>query len=297
MEARRRLILHLVAAYDVPSSVLQWSYLPADARVADGVLPPAIASFLDVELCSPAEPVSVGVALARRLNLQRIASVDDHVDDEVGLATGLNGRLAAELEGTRAFAELRGSSYFEDAQRLLPDAAETGDLMALYLELNSPAHLNKDVAAQWHLFYRTRLKSNLDRARAALWEARNLNIASRIRQAAAVHSGGRVLVVIGAAHKPFLDQYLGQMMDVEVVQLSEVLQQGKRGHRTERRVARVATAHAPTAAWSCGLLTTGLQRQSGRPDEVLVQTPGCKELGTAKQGNAVHERRWGRSVR
>ena len=223
-EARRSLTVRLLAAYDLPSSLLQWSYLSAEDRVSDSVLPRAIADSLTHRLNSPDEVVAIGVALARRLNLQTIASIDDHVDDEVGLSTGLNEALARELEQNAAFAELRSSPYFEEAQRRLPDAAATDDLLSLYLWINSSDHLNEDVEAQWHLFYRTRLDSRLDRARAALWEARNLNIASRIRQTSAFHSGGRVLVLIGTAHKPFLDQYLSQMMDVDVVQLVRILE-------------------------------------------------------------------------
>lgn len=223
-EARRLLTLRLLAAYDLASSLLQWSYLSAEDRVSDGVVSREIADFLSRRLNSNNERVTIGVALARRLNLQMLASIDDHVDDEVGLATGLNEELMREVEGTAAFAEFRNSSYFEEAERLLSDAAATGDLQSLYLRINSPDYLNKDVEAQWHLFYRTRLESQLDRARAALWEARNLSIASQIRQASAFHSGGHVLVVIGAAHKPFLDQYLGQMMDVDVVQLAAILE-------------------------------------------------------------------------
>jgi pheromone shutdown protein TraB len=93
--------------------------------------------------------------------------------------------------------------------------------------------LNEDVSKQWHLFFRTELPSKIDRARVALWEARNLNIAGRIRAASAWHPGGRVLVVIGAAHKPFLDLYLAQMMDIQVVQLGDVLPL-TRGGRTGR---------------------------------------------------------------
>ncbi len=235
-DARRSLSLHLLAAYDLPSAVLQWSYLPEAARVPEAPGPPDLAEFLGRRLRNPDEIVSIGVALARRLDLQKIASIDDHVDDEIGLATGLNERLAAELQGTAAFGELGESSYFKDARQRLPAAAATGDLLPLYLEINSPDHLDDDVAAQWHLFYRTRLESRLDRARAALWEARNLSIASRIRLASAFHAGGRVLVVIGAGHKPFLDQYLGLMMDVEVVQLSDV---PKRAVRDMRRAVPV----------------------------------------------------------
>ena len=182
-----------------------------------------IAQFLSHRLRSPNEITAIGAALARRLNLQSLASIDDHVDDEVGIQTGLNEALMGPLMETPAFAALKNSGYFDSAQRRLPDAVASGDLLPLYLLINSPDHLNADVDAQWHLFYRTHLGSGLDRARAAFWEARNLNIASRIRAAAAFKPGSRVLVVIGAGHKPFLDRYLGQMMDVEIVQLADLV--------------------------------------------------------------------------
>jgi len=194
---------------------------------------PPIAGFLSRRLESPDEIVSIGVAVAHRRGLNRLLSVDDHVDDEVGLKTGLNGTLMRELEGNPAYAELVASWYIQEAQRRLPEAAKQGDLLPLYVRMNSPDYLNEDVSKQWHLFFRTELPSKIDRARVALWEARNLNIAGRIRAASAWHPRGRVLVVIGAAHKPFLDRYVAQMMDIEVVQLGDALRL-KRGGRTER---------------------------------------------------------------
>lgn len=240
-EARRSLCLHLLAAYDLPSALVQWSYLPVAARLPVAGVSPAVAEFLNRSVSGSNEITSIGVALARRLDLQTIASIDDHVDDEVGIATGMNEVLAEELAGTAAFQELAGSSYIREAGERLPAAAATGDLLALYQEINSPEHLSADVAAQWHLFYRTRLQSGLDRARAALWEARNQNIASRIRQASAFRAGDRVLVVIGAAHKPFLDQYLGLMMDVEVLQLAEVVKRAGRVPQGDVRDTHGAT--------------------------------------------------------
>jgi hypothetical protein len=222
-ERRRLQAMQSLAAYDVPSALVQWSYLAAEDRVADGMVPDPVVRLLGERLNSANEIVSIGVALAHRVDLQRLASIDDHVDDEVGLATELNDALMRELEGNPAYQDLVSSSYFEEAQQRLPDAAATGDLLPLYLTINSADYLRADLAAQWHLFYRTRLESKLDRARAALWEARNLNIASRIREESAFHAGGRILVLIGAAHKLFLDQYMRQMMDVEVVQLTDLL--------------------------------------------------------------------------
>ena len=84
--------------------------------------------------------------------------------------------------------------------------------------MNSAEHGEADVDAQWGLFLRTHLESGLDRSRLALWEVRNLNIASHVRRASAHSPGGRVLVVIGAGHKPFLDDLLGRMADVEIIE-------------------------------------------------------------------------------
>lgn len=231
--ARRSLALHFLAAYDLPSALLQWAYLSDEHRGADGAMTAPIASFLSLRLTSPDEIVSIGIAVARRRGLNQLFSVDDHVDDEIGLTTGLNETLGRELQGTPAYAELVASSYIHEAQRRLPEAAMQGDLLPMYMRINSPDFLNEDVSRQWHLFFRTELPSKTDRVRVALWEARNLNIAGRIRAASAWHPGGRVLVVIGAAHKPFLDRYCAQMMDVDVVHLGDVLRPRESG-RTRR---------------------------------------------------------------
>ena len=100
---------------------------------------------------------------------------------------------------------------------------ESGDLLPYYLFLNSSTEYGMpDVDAQFHLFFRTRLPSGLDRSRSALWELRNLNITGHIRRITALKPGKRTLVIIGAGHKPFLDLYLSQMMDVRVVQLGDI---------------------------------------------------------------------------
>lgn len=65
--------------------------------------------------------------------------------------------------------------------------------------------------------------SGHDRARAALWDARNLNMAARLRAATALEPGQRILLIVGVGHKPSLDSYLDQMMDVEVIQLASII--------------------------------------------------------------------------
>jgi hypothetical protein len=79
------------------------------------------------------------------------------------------------------------------------------------------AFATADVDAQWGVFLRTHFESGSDRSRLGLWENRNLTIAARIRGVAALHPGGRVLVIYGAAHKPFLEAYLSKMADLRLV--------------------------------------------------------------------------------
>ena len=52
------------------------------------------------------------------------------------------------------------------------------------------------------------------RVRMAEWGTRNLRMAAHIREASADAVGGRVLTLVGAAHKPWLDAYLDMMIDM-----------------------------------------------------------------------------------
>jgi hypothetical protein len=62
------------------------------------------------------------------------------------------------------------------------------------------------------------------RVRMAEWETRNLRQVAHIREAMADVPGRRVLVIVGSAHKPWFDAYLGMMVDVQVVDALKVLE-------------------------------------------------------------------------
>jgi hypothetical protein len=55
------------------------------------------------------------------------------------------------------------------------------------------------------------------------WETRNLRMAANIREALGWRPGSRMLVIVGASHKGYLDRYLGQMRDVEIEDAAAVL--------------------------------------------------------------------------
>ncbi|MHC5111014.1 MAG: DUF5694 domain-containing protein [Planctomycetota bacterium] len=218
---RLQAALLLAAAYDLTSAALQWSYLPPERRVPDEAFPEDVADGLTKTLAARNEASIIGVALARRLQLQRVYGVDDQSDALFQLERGqeLMGGLASSPEHKK----LQESILFKELPVRIQKASKTEDLLGLYRWINSPEYGKADVDAQWHIFLRTRLPSNLDRRRIAVWEMRNLAIAGNIRRVSPSEPGKRVLVIIGASHKAFLDAYLHQMMDVDVVRATDVL--------------------------------------------------------------------------
>lgn len=219
--ARLRLVPLLVAALDWNSAVLQWSYLDLARRQAGG-LPAELAAALDRALAAPREDISVAVPLARRLGLERLAYMDDHFDAQV--FADIMARHPAELKKLAQHplmqSEARRRFYEESGRRLRQAAGDGQALLRHYQWVNSPEFLRRDEDFQWGTLRRTALDSGVDRARLAQWEARNLRMAAHVRQASALHPGGRVLVLVGSAHKPFLDRYLEPMTDVQLVQFS-----------------------------------------------------------------------------
>ena len=216
---RLEAVAHLLAAYDYNSALLQWSYLPAEIRKENGLLPPEVAVKLNEDLQAPNESVSIGITLARILQHQRIASIDDQTD--VSVFAKIPPRLLEELSEHPEYKAVRSSKPYEEAGRYAKRAFQSGtEMLNWYLYANSQEYASEDIDAQWGMYFRTELLSG--RSRVAQWEVRNLRIASHIREAMALIPGERMLVIIGAAHKPFLEAYLSQMLDVKLIQLGEL---------------------------------------------------------------------------
>lgn len=219
---RLKLIGYLLAAYDYDSAVLQWSYLPENARRQNTMLSSEISAKLNESLSSPDERFSIGLALAKKLGLQKVVGIDDHFDEE--LLHRVSVQFSKDIENSPEVKAVTQSRFYADSAKQLRAACHNGDeMLRYYLYLNSPGYTSTDVAMQWGVWFRTKLPSGLDRSRVAQWEVRNLNIASRIREATVAYPSKRMLVIIGGGHKPFLDSYLSRMLDVKLVQLNELV--------------------------------------------------------------------------
>lgn len=221
---RRALALRLLALGNVPSAVLQWAYLDAGRRGGGNDVPPEIADFLTEKLGSSNEIYALAVPLAKRLGHNRLASIDDHSDKNAFLP--IADELNTELQKHPLLAEVQSAQLYKDARDILLRSNRNENLVPAYRFYNSADYGRKDVRTQWDLFLRTRLKSGLDRTRLALWDVRNFLIAAHVRRLTAEHPGGRILIIIGASHKPFLEAFLSQAMDIRIVPAEEVLGRG-----------------------------------------------------------------------
>jgi hypothetical protein len=217
--ARLNLVLILVAAYDTNTALLQWSYLPEEQQAKNEVIPADITKYLNQQSKLPDEVEGVSIRLAHQLGLQRIESVDDY--EYVDLFAPIQDQFVKELTASPLYAEVAKATLYADSDKKYHQAADSGNLLPYYLYLNSEEYSAPDVQTQWGFFLRTQLPSGYDRTQVVLWEVRNLDIASHIRRATALHPGKRMLMTIGAAHRPFLESYLSQMMDVKIVHLRD----------------------------------------------------------------------------
>lgn len=217
---RRRLAAVFAAAGDPNSALVQWWRLdPAERKAGDGVRQPLV-DQLEAYAARRNESHLIGARLAARLGLERVYPVDDHAGDDAMLArieplTAWFSRPEFDaLRDNPDFARLAGA-----AGRL----TTPGQVMETYRDLNSAEAGRTDADLQWLIMLDRPSDGNIARARMAEWEARNLRQVAHIREASLEAPGGRVLVIVGSAHKPWFDAYLGLMTDVEVVDADAVL--------------------------------------------------------------------------
>ena len=217
----RRLILAWLAAYEFESAVLIWSYLPESQRSAGEGINEAMAKKLNDTLYSANEVYGIAIPVARALCHSRLAQIDDHSDkDDYGR---IDDALNAFLQSSSLVADVMATNIYTESQQVLAESNRLGDVLPAYRYINSDDYATADIEAQWDLFVRTKMPGGEDRARLAFWDVRNLGIAANIRRETWRYPGGKMLVIIGASHKPFLDSYLRHSIDVSVLPASSVL--------------------------------------------------------------------------
>lgn len=216
---RRQLAAHFAAAGYPHSALIQWWRIPSGERVVGDGISPRLATMLEDLGRSKNESVTIAVRLATRLGLERLDPMDAQDEDVFTLhESDLFARLLFPAIGQRYSADPLLKDSGDVA--LMTDAQAT---LAEYRKLNDESRNLRSSEIEWLGAIDKATEENVGRKRVAGWEVRNMRMASNIREASARAPGGRVLVVVGAAHKIWLEAYLNMMTDIKVVSTDTVL--------------------------------------------------------------------------
>ncbi|MCX7358721.1 MAG: DUF5694 domain-containing protein [Alphaproteobacteria bacterium] len=218
---RRRLAALFAAAGDPSSAIVQWWRLDESERIADDSVSRLLAEQLNT-YSTPArrnENELIAARLAVRLGQERVYAMDDQSDD---VAPGFEEDITAFTEQPW-MAQLMADPGFTPLREAGQHLTTPDEALATYRFVNSWRAGRTDASGQWLNMINRESPNDVGRARVAAWEVRNLRQIANIREVSARHPGGRILVIVGSAHKPWFDAYLSMMSDVEVVDAARVL--------------------------------------------------------------------------
>jgi hypothetical protein len=217
-EDRADLIKLYLATADKASAALQYNYLRkySDSSTLE-FLDPEVRKSMEDLLHSHNEVYALALPIAENRDLNRIASIDDF-QDEALLLKHFPSFIGEYMDNQDFFKDLPNQPVFVKSRELEKACVEKRDLYDLYLFLNSAEFQKQDFKAQWQIWLESDFPSGSDRARYALWEMRNLQISANIVRESAFYPGKRMLVIIGASHKSFLEKYLRQIPSVQLLE-------------------------------------------------------------------------------
>ncbi len=188
-------------------------------RLAIDKLDKKVLDFFSEHVHESNENVSIGLTLARKLNHQRVYCINDHRDKEDFIKVA---DRISEMFGKNEYLKTQPwKPLLDELTDRQNKAIQAGDLLPFYLWMNSEEYVKKDVNSQWQIMFEANLPNGLAQTRIAFWDVRNFGIAANIRRAMALNPGKKILVIIGATHKIFLDALFRECMDVKVVQLKD----------------------------------------------------------------------------
>lgn len=215
---RRRLAALFLAGGEEASALVQWLRLPeAERRAGDGLDAALVGVLLKLETKRD-ESLLIGARLAARLGHERLYAMDDHTADS---ATGDEKSFGNALMKAWDNPATKQRTAVDKAQEDLLASAE--GVLAMYRADNAPGQ----GALVYHSDFGAALNEpsvqRFGRQYVGYWETRNLRMAANIRDVLGMRPGQRMLVIVGASHKGYLESYLHQMHDVRIVDAASVL--------------------------------------------------------------------------
>ncbi|ESZ86775.1 MAG: hypothetical protein Q27BB25_12220 [Blastomonas sp. CACIA14H2] len=219
---RRHLAAILLAAGEPGSAMVQWLRLaPGDRKPADGLTEPLVAS-LDKMLARRNETYQIAAALAAKLGLERLWSVDDHSADTPP---------PSDPAESKAFEQAITTAWDNPATRMrrqMSDALEArleqpDGMLNLYCAYNAPDGPMLAYLSDFGAALADPSPQGFGRQYLGFWETRNLRMVANMRDVLGRYPGTRMLTVVGASHKGYYEAYLDQMHDVRLVDPLAVL--------------------------------------------------------------------------
>jgi hypothetical protein len=218
--ARRHLAALFLASGDPQSALVQWWRLPEEEQHAGDGISEELVAYLRQYDTRKNESHQIASRLGARLGLERVYPTDDQTGVDIMYA--FEEEIGA-LYSTDEFQALLAAPENDRIRNAAQHLTTPDEALETYRFLNSPEAALQDAELQWVWLIENQTPNDVGRVRLAEWEARNLRQVAHIREAMASVPGGRVLVIVGSSHKPWFDAYLGQMLDVKIVDAEEVL--------------------------------------------------------------------------
>lgn len=215
---RRRLALVFLAAGEPNSALVQWLRLSTSDRRADDGLTSDLVSQLNARIERRNESGLIGAALAARLGLERVWSVDDQTSmgsmpDEKAYAVALQ----------KAWDNSATATRMAEEKALYAQIDQPDGLLKLYRVFNAPAYAKQAYRSDWGAALKEPSSQHYGRRYVGYWETRNLRMVANIRQVLARAPGTHLLAIVGASHKAYYETYLNQMRDVDLIDVETVL--------------------------------------------------------------------------
>lgn len=221
-DQRRHLAAIFLAAGEPGSALVQWLRLsPDDRKPGDGLTEPLVA-LLEKRLGRRDETAQIAAALAARLGLERLWSVDDHSADTPAPSDPAESK-AFEQAITAAW-DNPASKARQDMSAALEARLEQPDgLLDLYRAYNAPDGPMLVYRSDFGAALADPSPQGFGRQYLGFWETRNLRMVANMRDVLGRYPGTRMLTVVGLSHKGYYEAYLDQMHDVKLADPLSVL--------------------------------------------------------------------------
>lgn len=163
------------------------------------------------------ESFQIAARLAARLGLARVSAVDNHTGDHIDVAD-----VKAFVRSIEA-AWAAGGAALKERQKREEVLKQAADLLPLYRAINDVDSLRMLAEANVGPAMRAKSDQGYPQMWVAGWEIRNLRMVANIRETFRERPGARVLSIVGASHKPWFDNWLGQLQGVDIVDAAKLL--------------------------------------------------------------------------